>query len=49
MTGRHSLSFTVNTHRSVQWNSNARKAQSIINGEYTWLGVAEIKFQEGTV
>ena len=49
MAGRYSLSLTMNIHASVQQKSNARKAQSIIDVEYTWLGAAEIKIQEGTV
>ena len=38
MAGRHSLSLIMNIHASVQQKSNARKAQSIIDVECTWLG-----------
>ena len=47
--GRHSLSLMLSIHGSVHQISNTRKAQSIIDVEYTWLGAAEIKYQEGTV
>ena len=39
----------LSIHGSVQQISNTRKAQSIIDVEYTWLDAAEIKYQEGTV
>ena len=45
----HSLSLTLNIHGLVHQKSIARKAQSNIDVEYTWLGAAEIKFQAGTV
>ena len=44
------ITLILNTHGTVQQKSNATRAQSIIDIQYTWHVAAEsVKCQKGTV